>query len=68
LERLKSDPELARLHKSAVGWRKTRFAELMARESNRALYGRLLLAPPARLVRPEDAKVLMRFARPPDAT
>lgn len=66
LARLRSDPELARLHKDAVAWRKARFAELMAEEANRALYGRLLLARPARLVRPEDAEVLMRFARSPD--
>ena len=67
LARLRADPVLARLHEEAVAWRKTRFAELMAEEPNRALYGRLLLAPPARVVQPDEARRLFEFARPPKA-
>lgn len=61
LTRLKTDPELARLHDAAVAWRKTRFAALMQEEPNRALFGRLLLAPPARVIAPEDAQALYRY-------
>lgn len=64
LARLMADPALARLHGAAVDWRRARFAALMEDEANRALYGRLLLAPPARAVTPKDAEILMRFARP----
>ena len=63
LARLHADPELARLHAQAVAWRRARFATLMQHEDNRALYGRLLLAPPARVVTPEAAAVLIRHAR-----
>jgi hypothetical protein len=38
----------------------------MAEEPNRALFGRLLLAPPARVVSPEDAQVLFAHTRAPD--
>ena len=65
LARLRADPELARLHDAAVAWRKDRFAELMAEEPVRALYGRLLLAPPARLVTRDAASRLFEFARAP---
>lgn len=64
--RLMSDAELARLHGEAVAWRRARFAALMAEEPNRALYGRLLLAPPARVISPEDAQTLLAHTRPPD--
>ncbi len=64
--RLMADPELARLHGEAVAWRRARFAALMAEEPNRALYGRLLLAPPARVISPEDAQTLLAHTRPPD--
>ncbi|GKY88580.1 glycosyltransferase family 2 protein [Sinisalibacter aestuarii] len=63
LARLRADAGLARLHSEAVTWRKARFAELMRDEANRALYGRLLLSPPARVVQPDEAEVLMRHAR-----
>lgn len=65
LARLRADPVLARLHEEAVVWRRERFATLMQREENRALYGRLLLAPPARVVSREAAEVLLRFTRAP---
>jgi Glycosyl transferase family 2 len=63
LARLRGDPELARLHQAAVAWRRARFAALMQVEENRALYGRLLLSPPARVVEPGAAEVLFAFAR-----
>lgn len=63
LARLRADPVLARLHAEAVAWRKARFEALMQDEPMRALYGRLLLAPPARLVTPEAARRLFDFAR-----
>jgi len=63
LARLRADPVLARLHAEAVAWRKARFAALMQDEPVRALYGRLLLAPPARVVTPEAAQRLFDFAR-----
>jgi Glycosyl transferase family 2 len=66
LARLRADPVLARLHDAGVAWRRARFAELMQDEANRALYGRLLLSPPARVVQPREAEVLMRFTRPPE--
>jgi len=62
LARLHADPELARLHAAAVAWRKARFAALMQDEANRALYGRLLLSPPARVVAPRAAEVLFHHA------
>ncbi|GGD41342.1 glycosyltransferase family 2 protein [Sinisalibacter lacisalsi] len=65
LARLRADPVLARLHAEAVAWRKARFAALMADEPNRALFGRLLLAPPARVVPPDEARRLFAFTRPP---
>ncbi|HCQ67279.1 MAG TPA: glycosyl transferase family 2 [Rhodobacteraceae bacterium] len=65
LARLKADPALAILHRQAVDWREARFADLMEAEENRALFGRLLLAPPARVVAPDDARRLHAFTRPP---
>ena len=65
LVRLRADPVLARLHREAVAWRKRRFEALMEDEPNRALFGRLLLAPPARVLTPDDAKRLHAFTRGP---
>ena len=66
LARLKADETLAALHADAVAWRKRRFETLMQEEDNRALFGRLLMAPPARVVAPDDAKRLYAFTRPPE--
>lgn len=65
LARLRADRELSDLHAAAVDWRKRRFEALMADEENRALFGRLLLAPPARVVAREDARRLYAFTRAP---
>lgn len=62
LERLRGDAELTRLHQAAVAWRHARFAELMAQEPFRALYGRLLMSPPARPVPLDRARMLFAYA------
>ena len=46
--RLAADPVLSALHDAAVAWRRDRFAALMREEPWRALFGRLLMTPPAR--------------------
>ncbi len=63
--RLMADATLARLHAEAVDWRRARFAELMQEEPNRALFGRLLMSPPARMLGPEEARLIMPHTRPP---
>jgi len=65
--RLTSDRALMDLHRAAVAWRKARFAALMDTEENRALFGRLLLAPPARVIAADDAQRLYAFTRRPGA-
>ncbi len=52
---LHADPILGPLHQAAVAWRRTRFQALMAEEPARALYGRLLMTPPSRVLPQEDA-------------
>ncbi len=66
LARLKADRALAERHAAAVDWRRNRFISLMSQEPNRALFGRLLMAPPARELQPEDVSRLLRFTRAPD--
>lgn len=65
---LKADAELARLHEEAVAWRHARFAELMREEPNRALFGRLVMAPPARPMPVELARELFGHAQSGRAT
>ncbi|PYF12853.1 glycosyl transferase family 2 [Rhodobacter viridis] len=48
ITRLRADPEVDRLHRAGVVWRQRRFADLMAEEPFRALFGRLMLTPPSR--------------------
>ncbi|MBZ4022363.1 glycosyl transferase family 2 [Rhodobacter sp. TJ_12] len=52
LAALRADPEVDRLHRAGVAWRQARFTELMAEEPFRALFGRLMLTPPARPLPP----------------
>lgn len=59
---LGADPELARLHADAVDWRHGRFEALMAQEPMRALFARLLMAPPARIVPLDAARFLAHHA------
>ena len=53
---------LRRHHDEAVTWRHARFEELMYKEATRDLMGRLLHAPPSRLLPPNEAKFLMAHA------
>ncbi|MCI2398853.1 glycosyltransferase family 2 protein [Aliiroseovarius subalbicans] len=63
LARLKADPTLARLHAQAVTWRQDRFHQLMQEEPFRALYGRLLMSPPAQPIPIDRARFLFSFAQ-----
>jgi hypothetical protein len=57
---LMADPTLAALHKAAVQWRHARFAELMAEEDGRSLFGRLMMTPPSRSLGPDQAALIHR--------
>jgi Glycosyl transferase family 2 len=59
---LRADPVLADLHDNAVRWRRERFLRLMEEEPYRALFGRLLMTPPSRILTPEESRFLMTFA------
>ncbi|PWE33883.1 glycosyl transferase family 2 [Maritimibacter sp. 55A14] len=63
LQRLKSDPELARLHDAACAWRGQRFEALMRDEDLRALYGHIRICPPTRAITRTEAARLMAWAR-----
>lgn len=58
LSDLHADPELSALHQAAVAWRHARFATLMAEESWRALFGRLLMAGQSRALSPDQAALI----------
>ena len=62
LAALMADPVLADLHNTAAQWRSTRFDVLMQQEPFRALFGRLMMAPPSQLVPRAAAQVLVRHA------
>jgi hypothetical protein len=57
-DELHADPVLQALHQQAVVWRRDRFRALMAEEPWRALYGRLLMAPPTRLLTRAEAEAI----------
>jgi hypothetical protein len=59
---LLSDSTLAQLHAQAVAWRSARFDALMQQEPLRALFGRLLMAPPSRPVSLQAAQFMVRHA------
>lgn len=59
-EILHRDPVLGPLHQAAVAWRKARFLSLMTEEPWRALYGRLLMTPPSRVLPRTVAKSIWR--------
>ncbi len=63
LERLMADRTLSALHEGAVAWRRHRFDELMREDAFRALYGRLLMSPPARPVPLDRARALFSYAK-----
>lgn len=58
---LRADPVLGPLHHAALDWRQRRFATLMREEPWRALYGRLLMTPPARALPAEVAADIRRY-------
>jgi hypothetical protein len=60
---LHADPVLGPLHAAAVNWRHQRFAALMAQEPWRALFGRLLMASPTRVLSPEEARLVWDRSR-----
>lgn len=61
----KSDPTLRALHDSAVTWRHLRFAGLMQEEPWRALFGRLLLTPPSRVLSTNLARLIWQTVDQP---
>lgn len=60
---LHADPVLSRLHAAAFRWRRDRFVALMAEEHWRGLFGRLLMAPPTRILTPDEARLVWQYAR-----
>lgn len=62
-KQLCDDAVLTDLHIQAVAWRKTRFRELMRDEPFRALFARLLMTPPSRLINRDRARDLGRHAQ-----
>jgi hypothetical protein len=56
LAELHADPVLAPLHRAAVDWRRARFTALMAEETPRQLYGRLMLTGPTRVLSEPEAR------------
>jgi len=63
LNALRAAPAIAALHDKAVAWRKARFETLMEQEPYRALFGRLLLTPPAQPLSAQTAQFLLRYGR-----
>lgn len=59
---LMADAVLGPLHASAVAWRHARFQSLMAEEAWRSLFGRLLLAPPSRILTEAQAALVRPHA------
>lgn len=55
---LLADPVLADLHHRSVIWRKQRFAALMAQEPWRALFGRLMMAQPSRVLTAAESRLI----------
>lgn len=62
LAQMKDDSTLAQLHESAVAWRSARFTELLQHEPYRALFGRLMMAPPSQPVSPQAARFMVHHA------
>ncbi|EBA15288.1 glycosyl transferase, group 2 family protein [Roseobacter sp. SK209-2-6] len=62
LSQFRADTKLTNLHREAVQWRHERFRQLMQEEPFRALFARLLMTPPSRLINPASAQTLTGFA------
>jgi hypothetical protein len=60
---LHGDAVLSVLHNGSVLWRRTRFAELMASESWRSLYGRLMMTPSTRVLGRNEAEAIWALQR-----
>lgn len=60
--RLAADDDLSGLHAKSVLWRREKFAELMLEDANRALFGRLVITPPARPAPPRLSNYIFEFA------
>ncbi|MEQ3710602.1 glycosyltransferase family 2 protein, partial [Tateyamaria sp.] len=63
LKILRADQAIATRHDDAVAWRKERFETLMEQEPYRALFGRLLLTPPAQPLSVQEAQFVLRYGR-----
>ncbi|MCB2135339.1 MAG: glycosyltransferase family 2 protein [Rhodobacteraceae bacterium] len=61
---LRADAQLGALHAAAVDWRRQRFSALMAEESYRGLFGRLMMTPPSRVLTAEEHRILTGYAKP----
>ena len=62
---LMADADLLLMHHAAVAWRRARFAALMREEPWRALFGRLLMTPPARALTQEQARMVWQHGAQP---
>lgn len=60
---LEDDPELSRLHRDAVMWRKARLAELLQDDAYRGLFGRLTMTPASQPVPAKTADYLTELAQ-----
>ncbi len=56
------DEKLEKLHKRAVQWRHERFAKLMRQDPFRALFSRLMMAAPSRVISAGTARTLTGFS------
>ena len=61
--RFMADAPLAAMHRQAVLWRQERFRQLMREEPWRALYGRLMMTPPTRVLGPQEARQIWQFGQ-----
>ena len=61
---LRADPVLGPLHRAAFDWRRARFAALMRDEAWRALFGRLMMAPPTARLTAAQARMIWTHALP----
>jgi hypothetical protein len=57
-----ADPVLGTLHSGAVAWRIARFELLLRQEPFRALFGRLMMAPPSVPVPRSAAQFMAQYA------
>ena len=64
---LHADPVLGPLHSAAVAWRQARFRHLMTMEPWRALFGRLMMTPPTRILTAAESRLIWGHSRPDSA-